>query len=107
MNRVKELREEKGWRQSDLAGMLGVRQQAVSKYENGSIDLDTDTIRRLCEIFGVTADYLLGFSVQRAARLPEEDAELLAAYHAAPDSIRQGITALLEPYKQETAAEAV
>lgn len=94
-------------KQLALAELLQVSQQTVSRYETGERDLGTDDIRRLCEIFGVTADYLLGFSAQRAARLPEEDAELLAAYHAAPDSIRQGITALLEPYKQETAAEAV
>lgn len=107
MNRIKDLRKEKNMKQGALAAALHISQQTISSYETEARQMDTDTIRRLCEIFGVTADYLLGFSVQRAARLPEEDAELLAAYHAAPESIRQGITALLEPYKQETAAEAV
>lgn len=107
MNRISELRKEQNMKQLALAELLQVSQQTVSRYETGERDLGTDDIRRLCEIFGVTADYLLGFSAQRSARLPEGDAELLAAYHAAPDSIRQGITALLEPYKQETSAEAV
>lgn len=106
MNRINELRKEQGMKQLALAELLKVSQQTVSRYEKGERDLDTDAIRRLCEIFGVTADYLLGFTSQRVPRLPEEDAELLAAYHAAPESVRQGITALLEPYRKEAAEDA-
>lgn len=68
--------------------------------------MDPDVICQLCGIFGVTADYLLGFSSVRVAALPEEDYALAAAYHAAPPSVRAGIDALLEPYRQETAGAA-
>ena len=101
MNRIKDLRIERNWKQSDLAELLLIKRQAVSKYELEQIDLDTGTIRRLCEIFGVTADYLLGLSSQRTHQIPDEDAALVAAYHAAPDSVRQGIDALLAPYRAE------
>lgn len=101
MNRIKELRQAHGWKQLDLASRLGVRQQAISKYENGSLDIDTNTIRCLCEIFGVTADYLLGLSTQRSAQISEEDAALVAAYHAAPAEIRAIVDTALDPYAQK------
>lgn len=89
MNRIRDLRKEAGWQQSDLSAMLSSSRQAVSKWETGQIDLNTDTIRRLCEIFHVSADYLLGFSSRRSPEISPEDAELLAAYHAAPEQIRK------------------
>lgn len=67
MNRLKELRKETGKKQDELAARLGVTRQAISRYEKGERDLDTDTIRRLCEIFGCTSDYLLGLSDRRSA----------------------------------------
>lgn len=101
MNRIKQLRGEKELTQQDLAEALSVNRTAVSKYELGQLDLDTATIRRLCEIFGVTADYLLGISAQRSHQIPDADAALVSAYHAAPESVRAGIDALLAPYKKE------
>lgn len=93
-------------KQSTLADALHISRQAISKYEREDIDLSTELIGRLCEIFGVTADYLLGFSSVRVAALPEEDYALAAAYHAAPPSVRAGIDALLAPYREETAGAA-
>lgn len=104
MNRIKELRTEKGMKQEELAADLHVRRQTVSRYETGLLDLDTDTIGLLCQIFGVTADYLLGFSSQRTAQISDADAALVDAYHAAPDSIRTAIDALLQPYKEQEGA---
>jgi len=101
MNRIKELRTENGMKQQDLADRLKFARTLVSKYELGQIDLNTDTIRRLCEIFHVSADYLLGFSSRRAPEISPEDAELLAAYHAATPEIRAIIDTALEPYKEK------
>lgn len=102
MNRLKELREEAGWKQSDLADRLGVQQQAISKYERQIVDLDTGTIRRLCALFDCTADYLLGMSARRSAQLSDEDAALVAAYHAADDDARAIVDLALKPYFAET-----
>lgn len=99
MNRLKELREAEGWKQTDLADRLGVKQQAISKYENQIVDLDTGTIRRLCAIFDCTADYLLGISDRRAPDVTAAEAELLAAYAAATPEIRGIVDTALAPYK--------
>lgn len=101
MNRIRDLRKEAGWQQSDLSAMLSSSRQAVSKWETGQIDLNTDTIRRLCEIFHVSADYLLGFSSRRTPEISPEDAELLEAYHAAPEQIRKIVDAALEDFREK------
>ena len=106
MNRIKDLRAENGMKQSDLADMMAVSRQAISNYELEINQLDPDTIRRLCQIFGVTSDYLLGMSSQRTAQISDADAALVDAYHAAPDSIRTAIDALLQPYQEQEASAA-
>ena len=106
MNRVKELLDEKQMKQLTLAGMLGTSQQTISRYVRGDRDLDTPTIRHLCEIFSCTSDYLLGISSRREPEISAEDAELLAAYHAASPEIRAIVDMALDPYRQKKTAAA-
>lgn len=65
MNKIKELRLERGWKQNELAQKLNVKSAAVSKYENGHIPLTNETISILCDIFDVSADYIIGRSEKR------------------------------------------
>ncbi len=67
--RIKELRIEKNWTQSDLAAQIQCNQQTVSRYEQEKIDLSTDVIIRLCHLFKVSADYLLGLEDETGAKI--------------------------------------
>lgn len=58
--RIKEIRQEKGITQSQLAEMLSTTQSTVGKYEREEIQLTVDTIIKICKVFEVSADYLLG-----------------------------------------------
>ena len=80
MNRIRELRKEKGWTQAELAARLSTKQQTVARYETGERDTDTATIHALCDIFGVTADYLLGRSPVRSFALSDAEAALLTGF---------------------------
>lgn len=60
MNRIKQLREERGMTQPELGKVLNVQGAAMSKYENEKIPLTTEAIKTLAEFFGVSTDYLLG-----------------------------------------------
>ena len=62
MNRIRDLRIEKGWNQEYLGNLINVQKSAISKYEKGRISLNDDIIKKLCEIFKVSSDYLLGTS---------------------------------------------
>lgn len=53
------LRKARQWSQEELAEQVGVTRQAVSRWEAGSAKPDAGKLVRLCDVFGVTADYLL------------------------------------------------
>ncbi len=57
--RIFELRKEKGLSQEELAEKLGVSRQSVSKWESGNVTPDLDRAVAMCELFGVSTDYLL------------------------------------------------
>ncbi len=59
-NIIRQLREKHGYSQEELAMRLGVKRSAVSKYENGMLSLTQPILIALCDIFKVSADYILG-----------------------------------------------
>lgn len=61
-NNIKLLRVKKGMSQEALASEMHVHQTAVSQWENGRANPDTQTSKNLAEFFNVTIDYLLGQS---------------------------------------------
>lgn len=69
--RIAMLRRQKELRQEDLAQMLEVSPQAVSKWENDQTCPDISLLPRLAEILGVTVDELLSgkTEVQPAVKL--------------------------------------
>ena len=57
--RIAALRREKGMKQDDLAQMLEVSAQAVSKWENDQTCPDISLLPKLAKILGVSVDELL------------------------------------------------
>ena len=58
-DKIIELRKKSGWSQEELAEMLDVSRQSISKWEGAQSVPDMARIIRLSEIFGVSTDYLL------------------------------------------------
>lgn len=106
MNRIKDLREACGWTQAQLGKRLGVERTAVSNYEREDRQLSPAVIHQLCDLFGCTSDYLLGRSSTPQPVITDADAEILAAYRAAPEHVRTAIDALLAPHKEKDAHRA-
>ena len=82
-DKIIDLRKKNGWSQEELAEMLGVSRQSVSKWEGAQSVPDMARIVRMSEIFGVTTDYLL-----------KDDAEPVAL--AEPDAISAARTVGME-----------
>ncbi len=101
MNKIRELRLSRSMKQSDLAGLLKCAPTAVSKYELGQLDIGSETICKLCEIFGCTADYLLGRSSLPTAELSEEESRLLLAYRRSDGRAKDMVKLALAPFAQE------
>lgn len=56
---ISELRKKNNLTQEELANMLGVSPQAVSKWENDTACPDIALLPKIAEIFGVTIDELM------------------------------------------------
>lgn len=92
--------------QDDLARQLNVTRVTVSRYETGDRGLDAPTIHALCDVFGCSADYLLGRSDLPSADLDPEEVALLLAWRAATPEIRGIVDHALEPYKKDAAGSS-
>lgn len=67
--RIRQLREEREWRQADLAERLGVTASAVTQWERGQRVPDPAMLERIADTFGVSVDYLLGRTRERDAAI--------------------------------------
>lgn len=61
--RLKRLRKERGITQEQLAAIIGVERSSIGKYEGKSQIIPSDDVKyRIAEYFGVSVDYLLGYT---------------------------------------------
>ena len=60
VNRIKELRTEKGILQTELAKHLKIGQATISNWETGRSEPDQDALKELSKFFGASIDYILG-----------------------------------------------
>lgn len=60
-DRLKRQRVRRGYSQTELARLSGVKQSLISRIENGSRDNPSaDVLRGLAKALGCTTDYLVG-----------------------------------------------
>ncbi len=59
-NRIRELRTEARFSQAELARKLGISPSAIGMYEQNRRVPSHELLLKLCELFGVSSDYLLG-----------------------------------------------
>lgn len=90
---LKKLRESKNERQSEIAKIVGVTQQAYQRYENGTSEPNADGLIVLANHFNVTVDYLLGRETEKnpiaMLNLAIGEKEALDLYCKLPENIRQ------------------
>ena len=60
MNRIKELREERGLTIRKLAELLNINNQNISRYENEQRDISTELLKVFASFFEVSIDFLCG-----------------------------------------------
>ena len=97
--RLKLLRNEKKLTQKELAEKLGLNNiSTISKYESGDSLPSIEIVDKLADLFGVTADYLMGRSVERGESKVKD--ELLEMLRTDPQ-----YKILFDLYKEATPAE--
>ncbi len=60
--KIRELRLQKKWSQTELANKLKTTQDTISLWELGKSYPDVFSVVLLCKTFNVSSDYLLGLS---------------------------------------------
>ena len=57
--RIRNLRQDRGLTQADIAKVLNVRQNTYSQYEIGAIKYPLDVLIKLAQFYETSIDYLL------------------------------------------------
>ncbi len=76
---IGRLRRGSGQSQREAAAGLGISQALLSHYENGAREPGLDFVVRVCDYYGVTADFLLGRTSEPTDEKLRRAAEELAA----------------------------
>ena len=98
--RLKQIREEKGLSQNELAKKINMTQQRISSYENGIREPDIETLKILADFFDVSIDYLLGKTDKRNNDNDKKELEinwaLSGGYNALNDTNREIARSVIE-----------
>lgn len=79
--RIKALREARGWTQAELARRMNMTRNGINSWEQGLSMPSPPSLVDLAKLFSVSTDYLLGVenhSTVNVTGLNEEDVALLA-----------------------------
>ena len=80
-DRIKALREARGWTQAELARRLNITRNGVNSWEQGLSMPSPACLVDLAKLFSVSTDYLLGverLETVNVTGLNEEDVAILA-----------------------------
>lgn len=99
--RLRRLREQRGWSQEQLARAAGVPREWISAVETGDIaNPGSKRIGKLAQAFGVDADYLLsGDRPGEVVNVPtdREDADEVRRFASYPAWLKRALNALADP----------
>lgn len=76
-DKLSKLRKENNYTQEQLADILGVSRQAISKWESDTTYPETDKLIRMSELFDCSLDYLLKDKVETDNKAQTDDAVVL------------------------------
>lgn len=69
--RLKDLREDKDWTQADVARYTNLAREQYRRYETGMNEIKASFLIKICKLYDVSADYVLGFTNEKK-KLPKK-----------------------------------
>lgn len=96
IERIKELRDERGWSTNRLALEAELTQSTVSALLTRATSLPSlDTLTHLCDAFGMTlAQFFL--EEEQSELVSEQEKQLIEQYRKLPDQKKKAVLTLLE-----------
>jgi transcriptional regulator with XRE-family HTH domain len=61
--------------QTEVQKRTGINNKTLSRYENDGTEPDSESLRKLSELYGVSADWLIGNKKESVFTLPESEIE--------------------------------
>ena len=108
MNNLLKLRTEKGLSQVNIATKIGVAQETVSGYEIGRAYPTVENLIKLCDLFQVSADFLLDRTSIRtpadrlmAVPLSSTELELLESFLRFKHAIKERASGLVPAFYEK------
>ena len=87
-DKIRTLRKEKGFNQTELGERLGVKTNAVSKWECGRVeDIPMSKVKMMASLFGVPVSYLIDDDKEEEKEQPTRAGELSKEKQAMYDFI--------------------
>lgn len=106
--RLKELREERGFTQSEVAQAIGGTQSNLAKWEKETVQPSAEFIIKLSNFFNVSTDYLLGRTDDLGAPVPgdtpqysAEEQKLIEDYRGLAQPLKDMIQTLIRTWQGE------
>ena len=59
-SKIRKARNNTGFTQKEVEKETGIKQSALTKYENGKLEPDLEKLGILADFYGVSVDWLLG-----------------------------------------------
>lgn len=97
--RISELREQKGWSQSDLEAQSGVSRVMIGKYERGEASPSIDAAKKIADAFGVSLDYLAGEGV--LGKVDRKTLKRLQDIEQLKEADRQSLLAVVDAFLRD------
>ncbi len=100
--RVRQLREERGWTQSELAARAGLTASAVSQIESAKRSPNAETLQKLADGLEVSVDALMGRKSDEMLLAGDQDARVLlrGLQDLSPDD-RRAVRAMVDALRRK------
>ena len=107
--RLKQIRQSRGWSQGQVAKKIEADVQQISKYERGVIFPTVDMMLRLAKAMGVSLDYLLcGEDEIDLSKIPNQElAKRFESVGQLPDKEQEAIIIMIDALVKKHQAEEV
>lgn len=94
---IRKYRRERNFTQAELASMLGIDKQNISRYESGKAEPRKSTLQKLSEALEVSVEQLLGLRAEQSNELPKDPRllNLLCAVDRLPEKDKEALIRLL------------
>ena len=63
--RLEDLRKDNDWTQADVARFLNLQREQYRRYETGMNEIKISFLMKICKLYNVSADYILGFTNEK------------------------------------------